>query len=127
MGWGLRQAGRISIVGVYAGFTNKFNIGAAHSSLRMCLFRDISALCCLRRNLLLQLVSIASGVSVHKAYLRKRALSTTTPAQSMTSRIEYMGAHKKSSYGRVCRALCCVLSAGRHRMLTLCLGRACGL
>jgi len=121
MGWGLRQAGRISIVGVYAGFTNKFNIGAAHSSLRMCSFRDISALCCLRRNLRLELVfSFAPGVSVHKAYLRKCASSTTTPAQSMTSRIEYMGAHKKSSYGRVCRALCCVLSAGRHRMLTLC-------
>ncbi len=39
MGWGVRQAGRISIVGVYAGFTNKFNIGAAHSSLRSCLIR----------------------------------------------------------------------------------------
>ena len=29
------QAGRISIVGVYAGFTNNFNIGAARCTWRM--------------------------------------------------------------------------------------------
>ena len=34
------QAGRISIVGVYAGFTNNFNIGAARLPLGACMRHD---------------------------------------------------------------------------------------